>query len=81
MTSPGAKARWSSKAQPLSQALAEVGRYTRAQVVLAGPRVASLPISGRFRTDDVPGFFRALQAALPVRVSQPKPGVFYIGPR
>jgi transmembrane sensor len=67
--------------EPLSQALAEVGRYTRAHVVLAEPQVASLRISGRFRTDDVPGFFRALQAALPVRVNQPKPGVFYIEPR
>jgi transmembrane sensor len=67
--------------EPLSQALAEVGRYTRAHVVLAEPQVASLRISGRFRTDDVAGFFRALQAALPVRVSQPKPGVFYIEPR
>lgn len=67
--------------EPLSQALAEVGRYTRAHVVLAGPQLASLKISGRFRTDDVPGFFRALQAALPVRVSQPKPEVFYIGSR
>lgn len=69
------------ESEPLSQALAEVGRYTSADVVLAGPQVASLRISGRFRTDDVPGFFRALQAALPVRVSQPKPRVFYIGPR
>ena len=66
---------------PLSQALAEVGRYTRVQVVLAEPQVASLRISGRFRTDDVPGFFRALQEALPVRVSEPKRGVFYIEPR
>jgi transmembrane sensor len=66
---------------PLSQALAQVGRYTRAHVVLAEPQVASLRISGRFRTDDVAGFFRALQAALPVRVRQPKPGVFYIEPR
>ncbi len=66
---------------PLSQALAEVGRYTRVQVVLAEPQVASLRISGRFRTNDVPGFFRALQAALPVRVSEPKRGVFYIEPR
>jgi transmembrane sensor len=66
---------------PLSQALAEVGRYTRAQVVLAEPQVASLRISGRFRTNDVPGFFRALQEALPVRVSEPKQGVFYIEPR
>lgn len=67
--------------EPLSQALAEVGRYTRAHVVLAEPEVASLRISGRFRTNDVPGFFRALQEALPVRVSQPQPGVFYIEPR
>jgi transmembrane sensor len=67
--------------EPLSQALAEVGRYTRAHVVLAEPQVASLRISGRFRTNDVPGFFRALQEALPVRVTQPQPGVFYIEPR
>jgi transmembrane sensor len=67
--------------EPLSQALAEVGRYTPARIVLVGPGVGSLPISGRFRTDDVPGFFQALQAALPVRVSRPEPGVVDIAPR
>ncbi|HEX3845644.1 MAG TPA: FecR domain-containing protein [Steroidobacteraceae bacterium] len=67
--------------EPLSQALAEVGRYTRTRIVLVGPKVASLPISGRFRTDDVQGFFRALQAALPVQVSQPQPGVVSIAAR
>ncbi len=67
--------------QPLSQALAEVGRYTRTRIVIAGPKVASLHISGRFRTGDVPGFFRALEAALPVRVSQPEPGVVSIAAR
>lgn len=67
--------------EPLSQALAEVGRYTRTRIVLTGPKVASLPISGRFRTDDVRGFFRALQAALPVQVSQPQPGVVDIAAR
>ena len=67
--------------EPLSQALAEVGRYTRTRIVLAGPQVASLHISGRFRTDDEQGFFRALQAALPVQVSRPQPGVVYIAPR
>jgi transmembrane sensor len=66
---------------PLSQALAEVGRYTRARIVLGGPQVASLHISGRFRTDDVPGFLRALQAALPVKVSRPEPGLVYIAAR
>lgn len=67
--------------EPLSQALVEVGRYTRLHIVLTGPNIASLPISGRFRTDDVPGFFQALQAALPVRVSRPDPQLVYIAPR
>ena len=67
--------------EPLSQALAEVGRYTRTRIVLSGPDVAALRISGRFRTDDLPGFFRALQAALPVQVSQPQPGLVYIAAR
>jgi len=67
--------------EPLSQAVAEVGRYTSERIVLTGPQVASLRISGRFRTDDVPGFFQALQAALPVRVSRASPRVVYIAPR
>lgn len=67
--------------EPLSQAIAEVRRYTHARIVLAGPRVASLRVSGRFRTDDVPGFFQALQAALPVQVSRPQPGLVYIAAR
>ena len=69
------------KSEPLSQAIAEVGRYTDARIVLQGPQVAALKVSGRFRTDDVPGFFQALQAALPVRVSRPRPGIVDIMPR
>ena len=67
--------------EPLSRALAEVERYTPVRIVLTGPAVGSLHISGRFRTDDVPGFFKALQAALPVRVSRPEPGLVYIAAR
>ncbi len=67
--------------EPLSRAITEVGRYTRARIVLAGPDVGALHISGRFRTDDVSGFLQALQAALPVRVTRPAPGLVYIAPR
>jgi transmembrane sensor len=67
--------------EPLSQALAEVGRYTRTRIVLSGPAVAALHISGRFRTDDLAGFFRALQTALPVQVSRPQPGLVYVASR
>lgn len=69
------------ESEPLSQAIAEVRRYTRAHLVLTGPQVASLRISGRFRTDDVPGFLQALQEALPVRVSRRGSGPVYIAPR
>ncbi|HEX5462289.1 MAG TPA: FecR domain-containing protein [Steroidobacteraceae bacterium] len=67
--------------EPLSQALAEVGRYTRTRIVLRGPEAAALHISGRFKTDDLAGFFRALQTALPVRVSRPAPDLVYVAAR
>ena len=67
--------------EPLSQAIAEVGRYTHTRIVLTGSQVASLRISGRFRTDDVPGFLQALQEALPVRVSRAGPQLIYIRAR
>ncbi|MGH8290177.1 MAG: FecR family protein [Steroidobacteraceae bacterium] len=67
--------------EPLSQAIAEVGRYTHTRIVLTGSQVASLRISGRFRTDDVPGFLQALQEALPVRVNRAGPQLIYIAPR
>jgi transmembrane sensor len=69
------------QAEPLSEALTEVGRYTQVRIVLVGPNVGSLRISGRFRTTDVGGFFQALQAALPVRVSRPAPDLVYIAAR
>lgn len=58
--------------EPLSQAVAEVGRYTREHIVLESG-VGNLRISGRFMTDDVPGFFKALATALPVRVTRAGP--------
>jgi transmembrane sensor len=67
--------------EPLSQAITEVERYTHARIVLAGPQVGALRVSGRFRTDDVPGFFQALQEALPVRVSRTDAGLVTITPR
>ena len=54
--------------EPLARAAAEVARYTRARILLEGRAVGRLRISGRFRTNDVPGFFKALATALPVRV-------------
>jgi transmembrane sensor len=67
--------------EPLATAVAEIGRYTDARIVVSDPRIAALPVGGRFRTDDVQGFFDALQAALPVAIRRTAEGFIYIDPR
>lgn len=66
--------------EPLSQAVAEVGRYTRARILLKSG-VGRLRISGRFMTGDVPGFFKALATALPVRVTRSGRDLITVQPR
>lgn len=66
--------------EPLARAAAQVARYTRARIVLR-PGVGRLRISGRFRTNDVRGFFKALALALPVRVTRVQPGLITVQPR
>lgn len=66
--------------EPLSQAIAEIQRYTDARIVIADPRIAGLPVGGRFRTDDLQGFLDGLQAALPVSIRRSADGFVYIDP-
>jgi len=67
--------------RPLAQAIVEIERYTDARIVVTDPGVAALRVGGRFRTDDVQGFFQGLEAALPVSVRRTPDGVVYIEPR
>lgn len=67
--------------EPLSVAVAEIERYTDSRIVISDPLVAHLKVGGRFRTDDVQGFFDGLQAALPVAVHHAADGQIYIDPR
>jgi transmembrane sensor len=67
--------------QSLAQAIAEIERYTDARIVVTDPEVAALRVGGRFRTDDVPGFFQGLEAALPVSVRRTPDGAVYVEPR
>jgi transmembrane sensor len=67
--------------QTLAQAIAEIERYTDARIFVTDPYVAALRVGGRFRTDDVQGFFQGLEAALPVSVRRTPDGVVYVEPR
>lgn len=67
--------------EPLSQAIAEIERYTDARIVISDPETAALRVGGRFRTDDVPDFFRGLESALPITIRRAPDGVIFIDSR
>jgi len=67
--------------QTLGDAVAEIERYTDARIVIADAQTAMLRVGGRFRTDNVPAFFDALQSALPVSIRRDANGAVYIDPR
>jgi transmembrane sensor len=67
--------------EPLSDAVAEIERYTDARIVVSDPDTAALRVGGRFRTDNVQDFFQGLQSALPVAIRRAPDGVIYIDPR
>jgi len=67
--------------ESLSDAIAEVERYTDARIIVSDSRTAALPVGGRFRTDDVQDFLDGLQAALPVSIRRSGGGLVYIDPR
>lgn len=53
---------------PLSQAVAEVNRYTAHKVGIGDPSLQTLTVSGVFRTGDPDSFVLVLENSLPVRV-------------
>jgi transmembrane sensor len=67
--------------EPLSEAIAEIERYTDARIIVTDAHTAALPVGGRFRTDDLPGFIDGLQTALPVAIRRTPDGLVYIDPR
>lgn len=54
--------------QPLSEAVAQLNRYTRARIIIRDPKVAALRITGVFKTGDVRRFGRSVSEVLPVRM-------------
>jgi transmembrane sensor len=67
--------------EPLSEAIAEIQRYTDARIVISDPDIATLPVGGRFKTDDLQGFLDGLEAALPVTIRRTPDGMVYVDPR
>jgi transmembrane sensor len=67
--------------EPLSAAITEIQRYTDARIVISDPSIATLPVGGRFKTDDLQGFLNGLEAALPIAIRRTDSGVIFVDPR
>jgi transmembrane sensor len=67
--------------ESLSDAIAEISRYTDTRIIVSDPQVAALKVGGRYRTGDVQAFFDALQTAFPVSIRHGSNGVVFIDPR
>jgi transmembrane sensor len=67
--------------EPLSDAIAEIQRYTDARIIISDPGIAALPVGGRFKTDDLQGFLDGLETALPVKIRRTADGLIYVDPR
>ena len=66
----------------LEDAVAEMNRYSRQQVVLGDERLASLRISGAFNTGDTGTFVEALVAYFPIeRDPEERKGTIVLSPR
>jgi transmembrane sensor len=66
---------------PLAQAIAEIQRYTDARIIINDPQIRTLPVGGRFKTDDLQGFLDGLAAALPITIRRAPDGIIYVDSR
>jgi transmembrane sensor len=48
--------------------VSKLNHYTRAQIVIKDPKVASMRITGLFRTGDISRFGRSVSQILPVKL-------------
>jgi transmembrane sensor len=63
---------------PLPQAIEEINRYRAEPLIIRDPRVASLTLSGTYRTADAGAFENALAGALPVSAERDADGATVI---
>jgi len=54
-------------AEPLSEAVRRLNRYSNLQIEIANPTLAAMHVSGVFEAGDALAFVEAVQAYLPAR--------------
>lgn len=68
-------------AEPLSQAVAEINRYSRKQVLIGDERLGTLQMSGVFRVGETGDFVRSVSEYFSLRVEADARGNYVLYPR
>lgn len=67
--------------EPLSDAIAELNRYTDTRFVVTDAGIRDLRVGGRFKAGDAAEFLAAMEEALPVSARRASDNLVYIEPR
>jgi transmembrane sensor len=67
--------------QPLGEVVGELARYSDTRIVLEDPKLASMPVSGRFKAGDLDAFLAAVKVYDVEPVAAPRDGVVRLAMR
>jgi transmembrane sensor len=68
------------KDAPLADAVRRINRYSNMQIVVEGPEIEALRISGIFDSGDTQAFIEAIETYLPVAATQERPDLLRLRP-
>ncbi len=64
------------KAAPVSEIVESFGRYNAVSISITDPAIEDLPLTAKFRSDNIEGFLRLLELTLPIEVDRLPNGDF-----
>jgi len=64
------------KAAPISEIVESFARHNAVSITIADPKIKDLPLTAKFRSDNIEGFLRLLELTLPIEVIE-QPGGNY----
>ncbi len=64
------------KAAPISQIVDSFSRHNAVSISIADPEIKNLPLTAKFRSDNIEGFLRLLELTLPIKVVEQPSGDF-----
>ncbi len=66
------------KGESLQQAIAEISRYTKQEIIITDPSISDIPIGGRFKTEDIDALIASLNLNFQIQSEQVSPNRIHL---